>query len=275
MSHQPARRAGVRGIAARSLLAGALALAGTLVPVQASGAAGEYAVLPGGTFRSVLPAGPGQDTVAVAPYRLAREPVSNAQFARFVKKQPQWKRGAAPKVFVDEHYLQHWSGSDQPAAGTERQPVTGVSWFAAQAYCEASGARLPTWHEWEFAAAADATRPDAREDPAWRQAILDWYARPSTKSAPDAGTSPPNHYGVRDLHGVVWEWVYDYGAMLVSGDNREQGDPDLMKFCGAGALTMEQKENYAVLMRVAMLSSLQGAYTTGNLGFRCAKDGAK
>jgi sulfatase modifying factor 1 len=59
----------------------------------------------------------------------------------------------------------------------------------------------------------------------------------------------------------------------VSGDNREQGaDPDLMKFCGAGALTMEQKENYAVMMRIAMLSSLKAAYTTANLGFRCAKD---
>ena len=62
--------------------------------------------------------------------------------------------------------------------------------------------------------------------------------------------------------------------MMVSGDNREQGDPDLMKFCGTGALTMEQKENYAVLMRIAMLSSLKAAYTTANLGFRCAKDAA-
>jgi formylglycine-generating enzyme len=70
----------------------------------------------------------------------------------------------------------------------------------------------------------------------------------------------------------VWEWVEDFGAMMVSGDNREQGDPDLMKFCGTGALTMEQKENYAVLMRIAMLSSLKAAYTTANLGFRCARD---
>ena len=74
------------------------------------------------------------------------------------------------------------------------------------------------------------------------------------------------------MHGVVWEWVEDFGAMMVSGDNREQGDPDLMKFCGAGAMTMEQKENYAVLMRIAMLSSLKASYTTANLGFRCARD---
>mgnify|MGYP003466105460 CR=1 FL=1 len=55
-------------------------------------------------------------------------------------------------------------------------------------------------------------------------------------------------------------------------DNRDQGDPDNAKFCGAGALSMDDRENCAVLMRVAMLSSLEAANTTSNLGFRCAKD---
>ena len=49
-----------------------------------------------------------------------------------------------------------------------------VSWFAASAYCEAQGARLPTWNEWEYAAAADETRRDARKDPVWRERILAW-----------------------------------------------------------------------------------------------------
>jgi formylglycine-generating enzyme required for sulfatase activity len=35
---------------------------------------------------------------------------------------------------------------------------------------------------------------------------------------------------------------------------------------------MNDRDNYAVLMRVAMLSSLEGADITPNLGFRCAKD---
>ena len=42
-----------------------------------------------------------------------------------------------------------------------------------------------------------------------------------------------------------------------SADNRNQGDPDTAKFCGAGALSMDDRDNYAVLMRVAMLSSLE------------------
>src|SRR3546814_1449637 len=64
----------------------------------------------------------------------------------------------------------------------------------------------------------------------------------------------------------------DFSSLLVSSDNRVQGDADDLKFCGAGALSMDDRENYAVLMRVAMLSSLDAGNTTANLGFRCARD---
>ena len=89
---------------------------------------------------------------------------------------------------------------------------------------------------------------------------------------PSVGAGEPNAYGVEDMHGLVWEWTDDWSAMLVASDSREQGDPDSMRFCGAGALSMADRDNYAILMRVAMLSSLEGNDTTGNLGFRCARD---
>jgi protein SCO1/2 len=78
---------------------------------------------------------------------------------------------------------------------------------------------------------------------------------------------------LHDLHGLIWEWVEDFNALFVSADNREQGDPDLMKFCGAGALSIEDRENYAVMMRLAMLSALKASSTTVNVGFRCATAG--
>jgi formylglycine-generating enzyme required for sulfatase activity len=83
---------------------------------------------------------------------------------------------------------------------------------------------------------------------------------------------PPNAYGIQDLHGLVWDWVDDASALLVTSDNREQGAADKLRFCGAAALSTDDRENYATLMRVALLSSVQASDATGNLGFRCAKD---
>jgi formylglycine-generating enzyme required for sulfatase activity len=236
--------------------------------------AADYANLPGGTFASALPADANDADVKVAPFRLRREPVTNAEFLAFVKAQPQWRRDRIARIFAEPRYLAQWSAPDALGAETKPdQPVTQVSWFAAQAFCASEGARLPSWNEWEFAAAADAAHADARSDPAWRAKILNWYAQPSNGPLVSVG-SVANFYGVRDLHGLVWEWVDDFNALLVAADSRDQNDPDRLRFCGAGALNLRDRDNYAVLMRIALLSSLKAANTTANLGFRCAKDGA-
>ncbi|HET7125471.1 MAG TPA: formylglycine-generating enzyme family protein [Lysobacter sp.] len=251
-----------------ALLLIALPLAGL-----AAGAAGSrYAAIPGGKFKSALDLPEARNGTRVASFALMRKPVTNAEFLAFVQKHPEWRRDRVAGVFAESRYLSHWAGPDAlgPKALPDR-PVVWVSWFAANAYCESVGARLPDWNEWEYAAAADETRRDARADPAWRERILGWYSRPSNAVLPRVGLQAPNAYGVQDLHGLVWEWAGDASSLLVDGDNRNQGDPDKGKFCGAGALSMSDRENYAVLMRVAMLSSLQARDATANMGFRCAR----
>lgn len=232
-----------------------------------------WASVHGGSFESVLPPAPGTKQAVVKDFRLDRTPVTNAQFALFLRSHPEWRRDRVARVFADDQYLRDWETALAPGSDRLRRPVVQVSWFAASAYCEARGARLPTWYEWEYAAAASGTLKDARNDPSWRQQILSWYSRSGRGPLPEVGLTPENIYGVHDMHGVVWEWVEDLSGMLVSSDNREQGDPDLMRFCGEGALTMEQKENYATLMRIAMLSSMKASYTSATMGFRCAMDG--
>lgn len=248
----------------------AVLLVAVAAAAPAATADGTRAKVPGATFETILPPAPDAKTATVPAFELDRTPVTNAQFAAFVAANPRWRRDRVARVFADEGYLQHWSSVATPARGTEQQPVTQVSWFAAKAYCESQGARLPTWHEWEWVAAASQTQRDARQDPAWRQRILDWYARPASAALPDVGKREPDVYGIRDVHGLVWEWVLDLGSMMVSADNREQGDPDLSKFCGSGALSLEQKDNYAMLMRIATLSSMKPTYTSKTMGFRCA-----
>lgn len=228
--------------------------------------------IPGGEFAPVIAPAPGQPTVRVSPFRLDEHPVTNADYLEFVRSHPEWQRGAVPALFADERYLASWEEATGTGASRPAAPVTGVSWYAARAYCAARGGRLPTWTEWEYAAAADETRADARSDPAWRERILAWYAQSAAHPPGDVGTTPPDVHGVHDLHGLVWEWVEDFGSLMVSGDSRDQGDPDKLRFCGAGALAASIRDDYPVLMRIALLSSLEADHTIASLGFRCAED---
>ncbi len=243
-----------------------------LLPVVAHGG-GEFVPIPAGHYRSVLNYEDTKGNNTVAPFAMMKTPVTNAEFLAFVQSHPQWRRDQVPGVYAEAAgYLKQWQAPMQlgDAAGPE-QPVTNVSWFAASAYCEVQHARLPTWAEWEYVAAADATRRDARSDPVWRESILGWYAKPSTAPLANVGQSPANIYGAQDLNGLIWEWTEDFASMLVSSDDRSQSEANRLKFCGAAALTTQARENYAVLMRVAMLSSLEAVNSTSSLGFRCAR----
>lgn len=267
-------------LAAASTIVGVLMMVAadaTLAAGEASAGAASYASIAGGPFRSILPTG-GKERVDVrlGPYSLQRAPVTNGEFLAFVRAHPEWQKGRVAGILADGHYLQHWQGP--LALGADAlpdQPVTNVSWFAARAYCAVRQARLPDWYEWEFAAAADARVPDARHDLQWQQRILAWYGKPSTRPLAEVARSEANLYGVYDLHGLVWEWVEDFNALFIGADNRNQGDPDLLKYCGSGALSVEDRENYPVMMRLAMLSSLRGNSTTANVGFRCARPAAE
>lgn len=250
----------------------ALALALTLCAGTAN--AVDYVPIRGGPFVSVLPQGPLPDAavpVQVGSFALRKTPVTAGEFRAFVVAHPEWQRGLAPTLFVDQRYLIDWRTSVELAAAQDADaPVTNVSWFAAKAFCESERARLPTWLEWEFVAAADADHLDARSDPLWRRRILAWYERPSAARLPASG-GEPNAFGVSDMHGLVWEWVEDFNALFIAGDSRTQGDPDTLKFCGAGAISIVDRDSYAVLMRIALLASLNAVDTTSSLGFRCAR----
>jgi formylglycine-generating enzyme required for sulfatase activity len=252
-------------------LAASILIALSALMGAASVAHDERVSIEAADFRPTLAPQPGADRVHIAAFRLDPRPVTNAQFLRFVLDHPEWQRGRVVSLFADEDYLSHWaSPTELGHDALPQQPVTRISWFAARAYCAANKGRLPNWSEWELAAAADTKVADARNDPSWRARILDWYAKPASDPLSEVGMGPRNVYGVQDLHGLIWEWVEDFAALMVSGDSRIQGDPDKLAFCGAGALSAQDRDNYPILMRIAFLSSLDARSTAHSLGFRCA-----
>lgn len=259
-----------RAITSVTLFAAALAAA-AVMPLHAASAAptaaSDMARVGPGTLSRFYPPTPAEAEVRVAAFRLDRVPVTNARFAAFVAESPQWRRDRVPRLFAEEGYLSQWATATEPGDAGGDAPVTRVSWFAARAFCAARGARLPTSDEWELAAAASETRADARTEPAFRQRVLDWYGRPTPATLPPVGRTAPNFWGVRDLHGLVWEWVLDFDATRVGG---EEGNP--FGSCGGGRVVAADTGDYATFMRMALRSSLRARSALASLGFRCAAD---
>lgn len=228
--------------------------------------------VPAGTYRPLYPGLDEPDEVPITAFAVDQVPVTNRQFLAFVADQPKWRRSEVPKLFADGHYLSHWPDDLQHPEGQADAPVTQVSWFAARAYAEWAGRRLPTLAEWEYLAAASETTAYGRDETGYNQVILNWYARPTPAQLPNVGAGKPNFYEVQDLHGLVWEWVDDYNSALVTGESRGDAGLERNLFCGSGSIGAADPADYAAFMRFAFRSSLEGNYTVRNLGFRCAAD---
>jgi formylglycine-generating enzyme required for sulfatase activity len=253
----------VRSVAAAVLLTAAAAAA----------AAAPMARVGPGVLRPVYMPEPGVTEITVKRFELDRMPVTNASFLRFVETHPGWQRDRVPPLLTDAGYLAHWAAPTELGREVSRDaPVTGVSWFAAKAYCAAEGKRLPTEYEWEFAAAAGQRGPDGRAEPGFSERLLVLAAAPSSAARRRVGQEPPNYWGIHDLHGLVWEWVLDWNSTLVTGDSREGKSAETLRFCGVGALAAGGKDDYAGFLRTAFRGSLEARYSGASLGFRCARD---
>ena len=152
----------------------------------------ETVPIPGG--RLVVPDRDGsRRTVVIAPFRIGRRPVTNREYAPFVAA----GRAAAPP----------WSGD--PDFRSPLQPVVGVTWHEAMAYCDwlagiAAGSwRLPTEQEWELAASGGLESPKT----AWGDAIPPGEIPEGPLAGPwETGRGTPNGYGLFDAGTIVHEW---------------------------------------------------------------------
>lgn len=248
----------------------ALALIGP-VAARAAELAGMEKI-PAGTYAPLLRSLDEPERVAVSAFLLETRPVTNAEFLAFVRTHPQWQRSRVSPLFADVGYLGDWAGDLElgPLSPAEA-PVVRVSWFAARAYAAARGRRLPTTAEWERAAAAGFTTGDGATEPGFINTVLAWYTRPAPDVLPAAGSGRPNFFGLRDLHGLVWEWVDDFNTAMVTGESRGDTGLERTLFCGAGAAGGRDLTNYPAFMRVAFRSSLRAHYAVPHLGFRCAQ----
>jgi gamma-glutamyl hercynylcysteine S-oxide synthase len=161
----------------------------------------------------------------VRGFMIGSTPIENATYLNFVEgggyerrewwsdEGWSWKEEydiTRPGGWTADHAAEWRLGMLEPL--DPRRPVVHVSWFEADAFARAHGARLPTEIEWEKAATWDQEIQTARSYP-WGEdppepgihANLDLSATgPVPVGAHPAGASP---YGCLGMIGDVWEWT--------------------------------------------------------------------
>ena len=218
----------------------ALGVAPATHPAPGGGPLPGDAAVPGGTY--MLGATPDEPfvfdnekwahPVDVAPFAIARAPVTQAEFAAFVddggyRRRELWddESWAWRQDYDAEHpvYWRHqgsWQRRhfDQWGPLEEHLPAIHVNWHEAQAYCRWAQRRLPSEAEWEVAALGQADAngklvpgkrayPWGQEPPDPQRANLDWRAMGCVEvgALPDGDSA----FGCRQMVGNLWEWTND------------------------------------------------------------------
>lgn len=226
--------------------------------------------IPAGSYRPLY--GRANDApTGVRAFSMDRNAVTRGEFLGFVRTHAEWRRSNVRSLFADRlGYLSNFTADlDAGDSAMTRRAVTGVSWYAARAYCVARSARLPTVAEWEYAASASGAKRYASRDHNFLQEIVSLYATRSP-SGLTAQELDENVYGLRGMHGLVWEWVEDFNSVLVSDDSRNTSERNHDLFCASAAIGAVDPSNYPAFLRYALRAGLSGRSTLETLGFRCA-----
>jgi formylglycine-generating enzyme required for sulfatase activity len=210
--------------------------------------------------------------VMLDSYFLDKYEVSNQEYGEFIRT-------------TDHPAPAYW---DDPRLNKSEQPVVGVNWYDAKAYCEFRGKRLPTEAEWEKAARGPHGHlyPWGNEfDPMKvnfgrnREATMPVNARPEGAS----------YYGAYNMAGNVFEWVADwydpryYGRLETSVNPTGPAQPTWLGGTGTyvDRLTVGEKRVIRGGSWIAPEGTVRATHRFWNhplnnsygvgLGFRCAK----
>ena len=153
-----------------------------------------------------------QHRVRLAPFSLARTPITQAQWRQVARWQPApgdppWERELNP----EPSFFKGGLPVENRRSVHGRRPVEGVSWFDIQEFCRRLSRRtgrtytLPSESQWEYACRAGTTTPYA-----FGTTLSQRQANVAGSGTTKVASFPANAWGLQDMHGNVWEWCLDH-----------------------------------------------------------------
>jgi formylglycine-generating enzyme required for sulfatase activity len=145
---------------------------------------------------------PVHEVTLTPPFYLGRYEVTQAQWTAAMGSNPSEYQSPSDQVPMDQ---------------VPNRPVDAVSWNMIQGFESATGLRLPTEAEWEFACRAGTQTafnlpPNGTNDDGLL-GQLGWFDSNSASQTRPVGQKQANNLGFHDMLGNVWEWVQDwYGS---------------------------------------------------------------
>jgi formylglycine-generating enzyme required for sulfatase activity len=148
---------------------------------------------------------PVHSVILTTAFYLGRYEVTQAQWVAKIGSNPSYFRG-------------------QPDSANH--PVEQVNWNMLQSYLNATGMRLPTEAEWEFACRASTQTPfynGSTDDST--VGTLAWYSLNSSNQTHPVGIKTANALGLHDMLGNVWEWVNDFAGNYSTASEIDPSGP--------------------------------------------------
>jgi formylglycine-generating enzyme required for sulfatase activity len=154
------------------------------------------------------------------------------------------------------------------------QPVVGISWFEADAFCRLTKMRLPSEAEWEKAARGTEERkyPWGNQ---WDPKLANGGA--SSPGPVAVGTYPggASPYGVLDMAGNVWEWVNDWYSATYYAESPPANPPGPAlgreKIWRGGSYRSTSPDDLRSARRDFMTVDVPKFLRPSFVGFRCAR----
>ena len=160
--------------------------------------------------------------VSLSAYRICDHLVTNKEFSLFLAASPQWSKDRADPDLRDANYLSDWTEDGYPE-GKDDNPVSFVSFHAAEAFAVWAGKRLPTEAEWECAARGGLVGKKYPNGDQMNDKIANLAKQYRGTTA--VRQFEPNAFGLYDMAGNLFEWTSDWYGPFSSGEARDPAGP--------------------------------------------------